>query len=78
MGWDFPDLVEKEGATVACRKAAIVTLDGPGERPAFVAKKLGLRESVSGRAAQVDRNKGPDARRRSGVDGPRQQFLAGS
>jgi len=77
MGWDFPDLVEKEGATVGLQKAAIVTLDGPGERPAFVAEELGFENRFrQGRA--VDRNKGTRCTRRSGVDGPRQQFLAGS
>ena len=77
VGWDFADLVEKQGAAVGLQEAAVVTLDGPGERPAFVAEELGF-ENRFRQGGAVDRNEGTRGARRSGVDGPRQQFLAGS
>ncbi len=77
LGPHVADLVEEQGAAVGHLEQAALGADGAGERAARVAEQLGLEQRLGQRRA-VDRHERRVGARRVGVDGARDQLLAGA
>src|SRR5882757_6731055 len=71
------DFVEEERAAVGEFEAADFLIDGPGERAALVAEKLGF-EKAAGNGGAIDFNEGAIAARTEIMDGAGEELLAGA